>query len=383
MRSRHTPSYTLTVTKGGAGSGSVTSNPAGVSCGSDCSESYVSGTSVTLTAAATGGSAFVGWGGVCAEFGAAPICSFIINSVTTVSAAFNPPPPPGSYTLTVSKGGTGTGSVTSNPTGIDCGGTCSAPFTSGAIVTLTATPTGGATFAGWTGGCNSSGQVTLDADKTCTATFNPPSNFSLNVTATGSGSGNVTSSVGGISCGVGNSGTCGSSIANGAGVTLTAAPTGGSTFDGWGGDCAGFGTGLTCTLTMDSAKTVSATFTAPPTPASPAVRTFLTTDVITVEHTYYDPNDACLGVPPVSLKFFVFTLEGQLVLGRNRDTTGGVTNTQIGTSKFQTLLATLDPGALPPGTYNLIFRVEPCTSTPEHQDVYVSEFYAIEVFAAP
>ena len=45
-------SHTLTVTKAGTGTGTVTSSPAGINCGSDCSESYASGTSVTLTAAA-------------------------------------------------------------------------------------------------------------------------------------------------------------------------------------------------------------------------------------------------------------------------------------------------------------------------------------------
>ena len=41
---------TLTVGKSGTGSGTVTSSPAGINCGSDCSEAYASGTSVTLTA---------------------------------------------------------------------------------------------------------------------------------------------------------------------------------------------------------------------------------------------------------------------------------------------------------------------------------------------
>lgn len=55
--------YTLTVTKTGTGSGTVTSSPAGVTCGTDCSESYNGGTGVTLTATAAAGSTFAGWSG--------------------------------------------------------------------------------------------------------------------------------------------------------------------------------------------------------------------------------------------------------------------------------------------------------------------------------
>ena len=60
-------------------------------------------------------------------------------------------PPPATFTLTVSKGGSGQGTVTSSPSGINCGGTCSAAFPAQTVVTLTATPATGSTFQGWTG----------------------------------------------------------------------------------------------------------------------------------------------------------------------------------------------------------------------------------------
>lgn len=76
-------------------------------------------------------------------------------------------------TLTVSKSGNGSGTVTSSPSGIDCGSTCTASFDNGTSVTITATPAGGSTFAGWSGDCSGTGTCTLtmSADKAVTANF--------------------------------------------------------------------------------------------------------------------------------------------------------------------------------------------------------------------
>src|SRR6266496_3998631 len=164
-------SPTLTVNKGGTGSGTVTSSPAGISCGATCSASYNSGTVVTLTAAAAGGSTFTGWsGGGCSGTGS---CVVTMNASTTITATFTLQTQ--SYSLTVNKGGTGSGTVTSNPGGISCGATCSASYNSGTVVTLTAAAAGGSTFAGWSGGgCSGTGScvVTMNAATTVAATFN-------------------------------------------------------------------------------------------------------------------------------------------------------------------------------------------------------------------
>jgi len=78
------------------------------------------------------------------------------------------------YTLSVQKQGTGSGTVTSNVAGIWCGPTCSASFINGTSVTLVAMPALGSQFNGWSGDVDcSDGVVTMDADKTCTATFVP------------------------------------------------------------------------------------------------------------------------------------------------------------------------------------------------------------------
>jgi hypothetical protein len=78
-------------------------------------------------------------------------------------------------TLTVSKGGGGAGIVSSSPTGITCGTTCSQNYTQGTPVALTATPAAGSTFAGWAGPCSGTGicALAVDADTTVTATFKP------------------------------------------------------------------------------------------------------------------------------------------------------------------------------------------------------------------
>jgi uncharacterized repeat protein (TIGR01451 family) len=162
--------HTLTSSKGGSGSGSVTSSPAGISCGATCSASFNDGTMVTLTASADAGSTFTGWsGGGCSGTGT---CVVTLNADTTVTATFTAQVV--NHTLTVSRAGSGTGSVTSSPAGISCGGTCSTSFANGTVVTLTATADAGSTFAGWSGGgCSGSGTcvVTLNADTTATATF--------------------------------------------------------------------------------------------------------------------------------------------------------------------------------------------------------------------
>jgi hypothetical protein len=87
--------HTLTVSKSGNGSGGVTSSPAGIDCGTTCSDSYTAGTQVTLTARADSGSTFAGWsGGGCSGTG---VCTVTLNSDTTVTASFtaNQPPPAG------------------------------------------------------------------------------------------------------------------------------------------------------------------------------------------------------------------------------------------------------------------------------------------------
>ncbi|MFA5386685.1 MAG: hypothetical protein WC297_03410, partial [Candidatus Paceibacterota bacterium] len=78
------------------------------------------------------------------------------------------------YTLTTSKTGDGTGTVTSNPSGINCGSTCSYDFDDNTEVTLTAEATEGSTFTAWSGeGCSGTGTcvVTMSEAMGVTANF--------------------------------------------------------------------------------------------------------------------------------------------------------------------------------------------------------------------
>lgn len=82
--------------------------------------------------------------------------------------------------LSVSKMGTGAGTVTSSDEAINCGVTCSHVYTSGIAVTLTAAPASGSTFTGWSGACTGTGtcQLTMTANESVVATFSgiPPPN---------------------------------------------------------------------------------------------------------------------------------------------------------------------------------------------------------------
>ncbi len=72
-------SFTLLVSK--TGNGTVSSLPAGISCGSDCSQPYPAGTAVTLTATPAPGAVFSGWsGGGCTGDGP---CTVALSANTT------------------------------------------------------------------------------------------------------------------------------------------------------------------------------------------------------------------------------------------------------------------------------------------------------------
>ena len=98
---------------------------------------------------------------------------YVISNVTgthnvVVTFAIN------QYSVTVTKTSTGEGTITSIPSGIDCGSTCYFLFNYGTVITLAAQPATGSIFTGWTGCVSSNGNLctfTMMTDKSVTAIF--------------------------------------------------------------------------------------------------------------------------------------------------------------------------------------------------------------------
>ncbi len=170
----------LTITTSGTGSGTVSTSPAGTSCGAGC-VTFPGGTVVTLTPAAAAGSAFAGWSGGCSGTNS---CSVTMDNSQSVHAVFGPVVNP---VLTLVTAGTGT--VAASPAGTSCGTGCLS-FSPGTVVTLTATPGTGSTFGGWYGACTAGTssnicQLTMNANQTINATLNL-SGFVSGIAASGS-----------------------------------------------------------------------------------------------------------------------------------------------------------------------------------------------------
>jgi hypothetical protein len=175
------PLPTLTVAL--TGKGKVTSAQRTINCGTVCSTTPALGLGWTesLTAIAGSGSVFSGWTGACS--GTAPTCSVIINGLVGVGATFTALPVAGGggggggataagFKLSIAKSNNGT--VTSTPSGINCGSTCTAGYGAGNAVTLAASPPAGLAFLGWSGACSGTAltcTVTMNADTKVQASF--------------------------------------------------------------------------------------------------------------------------------------------------------------------------------------------------------------------
>jgi hypothetical protein len=157
----------LAIFKPGTGSGTVTSDPSGINCGSNCFASYENVTLVTLTATPAADSVFSGWsGGGCSGKGT---CMVTVSGEVTVAADFSK-----QQNLAVIKSGSGNGKVTADPSGLNCGATCSYKYLLNDQITLTATPDATSAISN-RDGCdsvdNNQCTLTMNADRIVTVYF--------------------------------------------------------------------------------------------------------------------------------------------------------------------------------------------------------------------
>jgi uncharacterized repeat protein (TIGR02543 family) len=196
--------FPFNVARSGSGSGTVSSVPAGINCGADCTETFNAGTVVALTATPSASSTFAGWSGACSGTGA---CHVTINEANDVTATFILK----QYTVAASANVPGGGAVSGAGT-----------VNHGDLVTLTAMVNIGYTFVNWTEGDT---EVSTDPTYSFTATGNRTlvANFSLNQYAINL---SADPAEGGETTG-------GGTVSHGATVVVTATPSTGYTFVNW------------------------------------------------------------------------------------------------------------------------------------------------------
>ncbi|MGA8090545.1 MAG: MBG domain-containing protein [Terracidiphilus sp.] len=216
------------------------------------------------------------------------------QTIALSGSAFEPAEP-----LNLTGAGTGSGYVSSSPSGVSCnviagvvspasGGSCSPSYPGGTGISLQEIPTSGSTFTGWGGACASQGTsqacnitTNIGSPTDVSASFSPvATSFALTVTEVGTGSGTVSDDLSQINCMRANGSTSGSCSGSYAGsVSLTSTATGNSIFAGWGGACASSGASPTCSVTVNTALNVTASFVAPG-PTQPGLMKPITAGVV-------------------------------------------------------------------------------------------------------
>jgi hypothetical protein len=275
----------LTLDKGES-TGYGTVKASGLACEAECSSTVAlyqgptgvapknkPGKTVELKATAAWGSTFGGWSGACS--GSEAVCLVTMEEAESVTATFTANPV---TTLTLNKGGSGNGAVSSKPKAINCGTTCptqDAAVPEESAIVLKEKPGTGMTFTGWSGGgCSGTAEtctVSLSAATTVTASFSGSPKPILNeqeLTLTKAGSGYGTVKAAGMKC----EALCTSTVSlyqgptgvapknkPGKTVVLIAASAPGSKAVEWSG-CESNPTPTECSVTMEAAEEVTATF---------------------------------------------------------------------------------------------------------------------------
>lgn len=254
--------YQLSVSKAGTGTGTITSLPVGISCGTTCSSSYTNGTTIILTAGPEFGSSFSGWSGACT--GTHPTCQIALTGPQSVTANFTMAVNlPGAPTGVSAVAGDMQATVSFNAPSSDGGSTING-------YNVISNPTGGVdtsaaglshVITGLTNGLSYTFTVTA-TNSVGTGPASTPSNqitpnHTLKITINGAGSGNINSIPSGIACSSGSLISCNSTFSGNPSVSLTATPDWKSLFASWSGDCNGTGA---CSVQMNDNRWVTATF---------------------------------------------------------------------------------------------------------------------------
>ncbi|NEX18481.1 MAG: hypothetical protein C1943_18250 [Halochromatium sp.] len=257
----------LSVSVSGNGSGTVTSSPAGINCGSDCSEAYEPGTEITLTATPAAGSALTGWSET--SCGTATRCTLSLDSAKTVTVTFARI----SHAIQTSANPSNGGTLSCTPN----------PVNHGSSSTCTANPASGYRFIGWSGDCSGTSLSCTLSNVTnpqaVTASFERQT-YNIQTSADPSAGGSLSCSP--------------NPVNHGSSSLCLVSANSGYRFTGWGDDCASAGTATSCTLgNVTSAKTVSAQFTpvgSGPRATHAAPETYVPGSLVTVTNHFSDPG---------------------------------------------------------------------------------------------
>jgi len=228
---------TVSISKGGTGSGTVTSNPSAVNCGSTCQGSFIYNSQVALTASAASGSTFSSWTENGSVVSSSTTYTFTLTSSRALVANFAG----ANYTISVSASPSAGGTVSG-------GGT----FAAGSSRTVTASANSGYAFTNWTenGGVVSSSAsytFTLNSNRTLVANF-AAVNYTISVSASPSAGGTVTG---------------GGTFAAGSSRTVTASANSGYTFSNWTENGGVVSSSTSYTFTLNSNRSLVANFTSP------------------------------------------------------------------------------------------------------------------------
>jgi hypothetical protein len=258
--------YTLAIILEGTGDGRVMSTPSGIDCEPTCSNTFIVGTPIQLTARPYAGSVFAYWSGGCT--GTTDTCEIEIAGNTEVRTHFTSVDTKRcKLKIKKVKKNRGSGNVASNDGNIICGESCFYTYYKDTVVTLSSVADEGSTFIGWkptTLNCSGTDPCTVTVDKAKSVQAVFVGDYMLKVVnkSKRGGTGTVTSIPVDIYCATVSTAGCEYLYGYGEQITLSAFADTGSVFVGWSPAklCPGIDV---CVVPMDKKRTIKAVFSGP------------------------------------------------------------------------------------------------------------------------